>query len=100
MHKDRGLGSNARTKLWKVHHLSRVGDLQRNDRADGFPYASVRVLGVKEKRLGREKYTSKKHRVIRRYLINVVLFPSLDHCSWRKVAFSMGYLGIYGSGLI
>ena len=52
MHKDRGLGSNARTKLWKVHHLSRVGDLQRNDRADGFPYASVRVLGVKEKRLG------------------------------------------------
>ena len=74
MHRDRGLGSSARTKLWKVHHLSKPGGLHRNDCADGFPCASVRVLGVKEKKLGREKYTSKKHSVIRRYLINVVLF--------------------------
>lgn len=71
------LGSNAWTKLWKVHHLSKGGALQRNDHADGFPCASMRVLGVKEMRLGSDKYTSKKHSVIRRYLINVVLFPEL-----------------------
>lgn len=45
-----------------------VGVLEGDDYIDGF------FLGVKEKKLGREKCGGKRFVVVRRYLINVLFF--------------------------